>query len=152
MECHYLVVRDSLYPRVGYGSLIGITAARLKWTSRHVRPRSFTDIVIVGDAFAKPMLAALDAARQRGIAVTNVPAYSTASVAQHVFALLLELVRGVGRHNDRVRQGAWSSCPDFAFQETPQIELAGNLTGAPPVRGLPLDRSTRRLAASRSLP
>jgi len=71
----------------------------------------------------------LDAARQHGVAVTNVPAYSTASVAQHVFALLLELVRGVGRHNQRVRQGAWTNCPDFAFQETPQIELADKVFG-----------------------
>ncbi len=71
----------------------------------------------------------LGAARQHGVAVANVPAYSTASVAQHVFALLLELVRGVGRHNERVRQGAWSSCPDFAFQETPQVELAGKVFG-----------------------
>ena len=71
----------------------------------------------------------LDAARQRGIAVTNVPAYSTDSVAQHVFALLLELVRGVGRHNEMVRRGAWTNCPDFAFQDTPQIELAGKVFG-----------------------
>jgi len=71
----------------------------------------------------------LDAARQRGIAVTNVPAYSTASVAQHVFALLLELVRGVGRHNELVKQGAWTNCPDFAFQDTPQVELTDKVFG-----------------------
>jgi glycerate dehydrogenase len=71
----------------------------------------------------------LDAARRHRIAVANVPAYSTASVAQHVFALLLELARGVGRHNQRVRQGAWTNCPDFAFQDTPQIELADKVFG-----------------------
>jgi glycerate dehydrogenase len=65
------------------------------------------------------------AARERGIVVTNVPAYSTPSVAQHVFALLLELTRGVGRHGELVRQGRWSACPDFAFWETPQVELTG---------------------------
>lgn len=65
------------------------------------------------------------AARARGIAVTNVPAYSTPSVAQHVFALLLELARGVGRHADLVRGGRWSASPDFAFWATPQVELAG---------------------------
>ena len=88
----------------------------------------------------------LDAARRHGIAVTNVPAYSTASVAQHVFALLLELVRGVGRHSDRVKQGAWSSCPDFAFQETPQIELAGKVFGI--VGFGDIGRATAKIAAA----
>jgi len=71
----------------------------------------------------------LKAARERGVAVTNVPAYSTASVAQHAFALLMELARGVGRHAELVKQGAWTNCPDFAFQETPQIELTNKVFG-----------------------
>ena len=65
------------------------------------------------------------AARARGVVVTNVPAYSTPSVAQHVFALLLELTRGAGHHAALVRQGRWSAAPDFAFWTTPQVELAG---------------------------
>lgn len=71
----------------------------------------------------------LDAARQRNIVVTNVPAYSTASVAQHVFALMLELTRGVGRHAQLVREGRWSASPDFCFWDSPQIELAGRTVG-----------------------
>ncbi len=71
----------------------------------------------------------LDAARKHGIVVTNVPAYGAPSVAQHVFALLLELARGVARHAERVRQGAWTNCPDFSFQETAQVELAGKVFG-----------------------
>ncbi|TLM65292.1 MAG: D-2-hydroxyacid dehydrogenase [Deltaproteobacteria bacterium] len=65
------------------------------------------------------------AARACNVAVTNVPAYSTPSVAQHVFALLLELTRGTGRHADLVRRGRWCTSPDFAFWETPQVELHG---------------------------
>jgi glycerate dehydrogenase len=65
------------------------------------------------------------AARERDVVVTNVPAYSTPSVAQHVFALLLELTRGAGHHAALVRQGRWSASPDFAFWETPQVELNG---------------------------
>jgi glycerate dehydrogenase len=72
---------------------------------------------------------ALKAAREHDVAVTNVPAYSTDSVAQHVFALLMELTRGVGRHAELVKQGAWTNCPDFAFQETPQIELTEKVFG-----------------------
>jgi glycerate dehydrogenase len=69
------------------------------------------------------------AARQRGIVVTNIPAYSTPSVAQLVFALLLELTRGAGRHNALVHAGRWSASPDFAFWEGPQVELAGLTIG-----------------------
>jgi glycerate dehydrogenase len=69
------------------------------------------------------------AAGARGIVVTNVPAYSTPSVAQQVFALLLELARGTGRHAALVREGRWSAAPDFCFWEGPQVELAGLTIG-----------------------
>jgi len=69
------------------------------------------------------------AASARDIVVTNVPAYSTPSVAQHVFALLLELTRGAGRHAALVRAGRWSAAPDFSFWEGPQVELAGLTIG-----------------------
>jgi glycerate dehydrogenase len=65
------------------------------------------------------------AARARGIDVANVPAYSTPSVAQHVFALLLELTNGVARHAQSVASGDWSRCPDFAYWKQPLTELAG---------------------------
>ena len=65
------------------------------------------------------------AAKERGITVTNVPAYSTPSVAQHVFALLLELTRSAGQHAAMVRAGDWSRSADFAFWVTPQVELSG---------------------------
>jgi glycerate dehydrogenase len=66
----------------------------------------------------------LNAAQRQNIAVTNVPAYSTPSVAQQVFALLLELTRGAGRHSQLVHEGRWVASPDFAFWDSPQIELA----------------------------
>ena len=69
------------------------------------------------------------AARARGIPVCNVPAYSSASVAQVVFALLLELTHRVGHHSDAVRAGRWSACADFAFWDFPLIELAGRTMG-----------------------
>ena len=71
----------------------------------------------------------VEAARDRGIVVTNVPAYSTDSVAQIVFALLLELVSGVGRHDEAVHMGKWSRSPDFSFCEISMIELAGLTMG-----------------------
>lgn len=69
------------------------------------------------------------AARVAGVPVSNVPEYGTESVAQFVFALLLELCRQVGLHNHEVRTGHWSSCPDFCFWRTPQVELNGLTMG-----------------------
>jgi glycerate dehydrogenase len=69
------------------------------------------------------------AARARKIPVCNVPAYSTAGVAQHTFALLLELCHHVGRHAERVRDGEWSRAPDFCFWREPLLELDGRVFG-----------------------
>jgi len=64
-------------------------------------------------------------ARARNVPVANVPEYGTDSVAQHVFALLLELCHQVGRHDAAVQAGAWSKAADFCFWQTPPVELAG---------------------------
>jgi glycerate dehydrogenase len=71
----------------------------------------------------------LQAAAARGIVVSNVPAYSTASVAQYTFALLLELCHHIARHSDAVYAGRWARGPYFCFWDTPQIELAGKTIG-----------------------
>lgn len=71
----------------------------------------------------------LPAAAARGIAVTNIPAYSTRSVAQFTFALLLELCHHVGEHDRSVHAGDWSACPDFCYWNTPQIALGGKTLG-----------------------
>jgi glycerate dehydrogenase len=65
------------------------------------------------------------AAAARAIPLCNVPDYGTPSVAQAVFALLLELTNRTGHHSERVRQGAWSASPDFCFWEGNLTELAG---------------------------
>lgn len=69
------------------------------------------------------------AAKELGIIVTNVPAYSTASVAQMVFAFILELCHHVGEHNRLVHDGAWTNSKDFTFWNYPLIELAGKTLG-----------------------
>lgn len=69
------------------------------------------------------------AAREKGIIVTNIPAYSTASVAQMVFAHILNFTQRVGLHAQQVSGGRWSSHPDFSFWSTPQTELAGKTLG-----------------------
>jgi len=67
----------------------------------------------------------VDTCRARGIAVCNVPGYSTGSVAQHVFALVLHLVSDVAGHAARARAGRWARSPDFCFFTRPLVELAG---------------------------
>ena len=71
----------------------------------------------------------LKAAREMNVVVTNVPTYGTASVAQLVFALLLELCHHVGLHSEATRAGEWSRCPDFSFWKTPLVELQGKTMG-----------------------
>jgi glycerate dehydrogenase len=71
----------------------------------------------------------IEAAKQKGIVVTNVPGYSTASVAQLTFAFLLELCLHVQRHSDAVMEGKWSHSKDFCFWDYPLIELAGKTIG-----------------------
>ncbi|MDD8017864.1 MAG: D-2-hydroxyacid dehydrogenase [Bacteroidota bacterium] len=69
------------------------------------------------------------AAKERGIVVTNVPAYSTQSVAQLVFALIFELTHHVGHHAHAVQNGQWMASKDFAFWNFPLVELAGKTMG-----------------------
>jgi glycerate dehydrogenase len=71
----------------------------------------------------------IDAADRRGIAVTNVPTYGTASVAQMTFALLLELTQRVGHHSATVRQGRWARSENFCYWDYPLVELAGLTMG-----------------------
>jgi len=69
------------------------------------------------------------AARDHGVAVCNVPEYSTPNVAQAVFALLLELTNRVGHHDRAVHEGRWTACADFCFWDGDLVELAGLTLG-----------------------
>ncbi|MGM0555813.1 MAG: D-2-hydroxyacid dehydrogenase [Myxococcota bacterium] len=71
----------------------------------------------------------VDAAARRGIPVSNVPEYGTDSVAQHVFALLLELTNHVAAHDQAVRDGDWADADEFAFWKHPVVELADKTLG-----------------------
>lgn len=71
----------------------------------------------------------LAAARERGVAVTNIPGYSTMSVAQQAWALLLELTNAAGAHARDVADGGWTRNPDYCYWLSPQVELAGLTLG-----------------------
>jgi glycerate dehydrogenase len=71
----------------------------------------------------------LKTARELQIPVTNIPIYATASVAQLVFALMLELCHHVALHSGATHAGEWSRSTDFSFRKTPLIELQGKTMG-----------------------
>ena len=68
-------------------------------------------------------------AKEKGIPVTNVPAYGTASVSQFAIALLLEICHHIGHHNKTVHDGRWENCDDWCYWDYPLIELAGKTMG-----------------------
>ena len=68
-------------------------------------------------------------AREKGIPVTNVPTYGTASVGQFAIALLLEICHHIGHHNESVHAGNWENCADWCYWDYPLIELDGKTLG-----------------------
>jgi glycerate dehydrogenase len=86
----------------------------------------------------------VQAARELGIVVTNVPTYGTFSVAQMVFAHLLNLTQRVGDHAQSVREGRWAASPDWCFWDFPLVELDGNTMGI--IGYGRIGRATSRLA------
>ncbi len=88
----------------------------------------------------------VETAGKRGIPVSNVPAYSTESVAQTAFALLLELAAHVGMHDAAVKAGEWTRCPDHSFWKGSIIELDGLTLGI--VGYGTIGRAVARIAAA----
>jgi len=70
-----------------------------------------------------------EATKQAGITVTNIPAYSTDSVAQMVFSHILNFVQNISVHNESVKRGDWVKSIHFSYHITPQTELSGKTLG-----------------------
>ena len=71
----------------------------------------------------------VNAAKEKGVVVTNIPTYGTAAVGQFAIALLLEICHHIGHHSKAVSDGRWSDNPDWCFWDYPLIELAGKTMG-----------------------
>jgi Lactate dehydrogenase and related dehydrogenases len=69
------------------------------------------------------------AAKELGVTVTNVPSYSTMSVAQHVFSFITAFTNHVQMHSDSVMKGKWVHSPDFCYWDAPLTELSGKMLG-----------------------
>lgn len=91
--------------------------------------RQLPDLKYIGVTATGYNVVDVTASAEKGIVVTNIPAYSTDSVAQLVFSHILNVCNRVELHAQSVRAGEWSGNPDFAYWKTPQIELAGKTLG-----------------------
>lgn len=91
--------------------------------------RQLPDLKFIGVLATGYNVVDLDAATEAGIVVTNIPAYSTASVAQMVFSHVLHIIQNVSRHAESVKNGEWANSIDFSYHLTPQTELSGKTLG-----------------------
>lgn len=107
--------------------------ARIVFTNKTPLPaevlRQLPELRYIGVLATGYNIVDVDTARRQGIVVTNIPTYGTASVAQFVFALLLELCHNVGLHAGAVRAGEWTRSADWCFSRAPLAELAGKTMG-----------------------
>ncbi|MBI5385563.1 MAG: D-2-hydroxyacid dehydrogenase [Verrucomicrobia bacterium] len=122
---HERTTRDATVARAAAAEIVLTNKVVLDRTVLSVLPR----LRYVGVLATGYNVVDLAAARERGLVVTNVPDYSTRSVVQLTFALLLELTHHVGRHTESVRAGRWSRSADFCYWETPLLELDGLTLG-----------------------
>jgi glycerate dehydrogenase len=88
-----------------------------------------TDLKYIGVLATGYNIVDVEAAKQKGVPVANVPGYGTTSVVQLTFALLLELCLHIQRHSDAVMQGKWARSADWCFWDFPLVELAGKTLG-----------------------
>lgn len=91
--------------------------------------QNLSDLQYIGVLATGTNVVDLAAAKERGIPVCNAPGYGATSVAQHVFALLLELTQRTGHHAKTVMTGRWSRSPDFCYWDFPLVELQGLTLG-----------------------
>lgn len=128
-----------IYDRTAYGvsgnSLITerIGDAEVVFTNKTPIPadviNAATNIKFIGVLATGYNIVDVEAAKKRGIVVTNIPAYGTNAVAQMAIALLLELCHHAGAHGEAVKTGKWSSNPDWCFWNYPLLELDDKTMG-----------------------
>ncbi|AFV01986.1 MULTISPECIES: D-2-hydroxyacid dehydrogenase [unclassified Dehalobacter] len=130
-----LTVYDRTAYHAGNEDLIMERIDRAKIVFTNKTPLSRTvlenapDLKFIGVLATGYNIVDVEAAKERGIVVTNIPAYGTNFVAQMAIALLLEMCCHVWPHSESVRRGEWSGNPDWCYWNYPLIELAGKTMG-----------------------
>ena len=115
-------------PAISDGSL-GRPSVNSRFMSARLPKRPWRALRYIGVLATGYNVVDLEAARRHDIVVTNIPAYSTLSVAQMVFAHLLNITHHVAQHAERVTNGAWQNAKDFCFWDSELIELDGLTLG-----------------------
>lgn len=116
---------DKIIPRIGSAEIVITNKTPLRRETLDACP----SIRYIGVLATGYDVVDVQAARERGIPVTNVPSYGTAAVGQYAIAMLLEICHHVAHHAQAVRDGRWQSCPDWCFWDYPLIELDGKTMG-----------------------
>lgn len=124
----------ALYPRTAVGDIVRVAAEADLLLTNKVPISAETIAALprleyIGVMATGTNIVDLQAARVKGIPVTNVPGYSTMSVVQIVFSLLFEVAGKVGATSAEVLKGRWAECPDFSFTIAPFFELSGKTLG-----------------------
>jgi glycerate dehydrogenase len=125
LEVHARTAADLVVDRARGAEIVLTNKTVLNGASFEELP----DLRMVGVLATGVNVVDMAAAARRGVVVCNVPGYSVPSVAQHVFALLLEVTNAVGEHAAAVRAKEWAACADFSFWKRPLVELAGKTMG-----------------------
>lgn len=125
IELHDVTAKTALAKHVADAQVIITNKVRIDTAVMQAAPRlELVALVATGTDNVD-----LDAARQRGIAVCNIRGYCTASVVQHVYALVLALTHHLEGYQRLLREGAWRESPQFCLLNYPIRELAGKTLG-----------------------
>jgi glycerate dehydrogenase len=125
VEVHLRTAPDEVVGRAAGAQVLVINKVRLSADTLRQLP-SLRMVAVTATGYD---CVDVQAARAQGIAVSNVPVYGTASVAQHIFALLLHIIHRIDLHDAAIRSGEWSQRGDFSFWKSGLTELAGKTLG-----------------------
>ena len=123
--CYDLSGQDQVVKRIGEAEIVFTNKTPISRDALNKMP----NLKYIGVLATGYNIVDVDAAKEKGIVVTNIPTYGTAAVSQMTFALLLEMCHHVGHHSEEVKKGAWTNNPDWCFWNYPLIELAHKTIG-----------------------
>ena len=117
--------QDQVIERIGNAEIVLVNKVQM---TKEIIEQT-TSVKYIGVLATGYNVVDVDAAKAKGITVTNIPTYGTDGVAQYAIALLLELCHRIGDHSNTVSAGDWTNNPDWCYWNSPQMELAGKTLG-----------------------
>ncbi|MDX9939743.1 MAG: D-2-hydroxyacid dehydrogenase [Sphaerochaetaceae bacterium] len=125
LTVHERTPEELILPRIGNAEVVIINKVPITRATIEASPA----LRYIGVLATGYNVVDIEAAREHGVVVTNIPSYGTAAVAQFTIALLLELCHHIGHHDRQVHAGRWTDNPDFCFWDHPLVELEGKTMG-----------------------